>query len=121
MQRRDFVTLLGLSAVGWPLPGRAQQPRMPVVGLLASFTSSLTERIAPELRHGLNEAGYIEGQNVLIEYRSAEGRYDRLPALATDLVERGVVLIFAVGGMGPSTIAKTRKIGRASVYRALTN
>jgi hypothetical protein len=108
MRRRQFITVLGGAAASrllWPLAAGAQQPALQLVGWLGSGPSSdaYSSRFA-EYRRGLNEAGYVEGQNVAFEYRWAEGRYDRLPALAADLVRRRVAVIFALGS-GPSALA----------------
>ena len=103
MKRREFIALIG-GAAAWPLAARAQQPSMPVVGFLSSLIASQSQHLLAGFRRGLVQTDFTEGQNVAIEYRWADGVYDRLPALAAELVKRRVAVIASMGGQ-PAVLA----------------
>ena len=106
MRRREFIRLFSSAVLAWPLAARAQQAAIPVIGFLGSTGPDPLRRQLAAFRQGLSEGGYIEGRTVVIEFRWAENQYDRLPALAADLVQRHVAIIVAAGAVNAARAAK---------------
>jgi putative ABC transport system substrate-binding protein len=106
MRRREFVTLVGGAAAAWPFPARSQQPAMPLIGFLSVRSAADSARLVAAFGKGLQEAGFSEGKNLAIDHRFADGRLDRLPELAADLVRRPVAVLIAAGGSPSATAAK---------------
>jgi putative ABC transport system substrate-binding protein len=120
VKRREFITLLA-SAAAWPLVARAQQPTMPVIGYLSSRSPSESAHVVTAFRRGLRELGFIEGENMVVAFRWAEGRYDRLPTLADDLVNSRVAVILAAGGPPAALAANAATSTIPIVFSSVTD
>jgi hypothetical protein len=121
MRRREFITLLGGAAAVWPVMARAQQAAMPVIGYFSARLPESDAALLAAFRRGLNETGYVEGRNVEIEFRWGGGQYDRLPALAAELVRQRVAVIATSGGITTASAARQpRRRFRSSLLWAAT-
>src|SRR6266568_4018954 len=114
MRRRDFIKAIAGSSVAWPLAARAQQPTLPLVGFINGFSADASARYVAAFRKGLNETGYVEGQNVTVEYHFLDGQYDHLPTLMADLVRRQVGVI-ATPGSNAGTLAAKAATGTVPI------
>jgi putative tryptophan/tyrosine transport system substrate-binding protein len=121
MKRREFITLIGGAAAAWPLAARAQQPSMLVVGFLSSRSPGESTAVVDAFNQGLRDTGFVEGQNVVIAFRWAEGHYDRLPALASDLVGLRVAVVFAAGGPPSALAAQAATLTIPVVFSAVND
>src|SRR5258708_12245288 len=121
MKRREFITLLGGAGFAWPLAARGQQPAMPVVGFLGTASPGPFAHLVAGFRRGLQETGFVEDRNVVIEYRWAEGHYDRVPALMADLIRRQVAVIVTGGGETSAAAAKAATTTIPIVFNAATD
>src|SRR5215472_10825647 len=118
MRRREFITLIGGAAAAWPLAARAQQPAMPVIGFMSTRSPEDSAYLLAAFRRGLAESGFVEGQNVAIEFRWARGRYDLLSDMAAELVSRRVAVLTTAGGE-PSPLAAKRATSTIPIVFAI--